>query len=172
MRTLLPLIAGACVILLASGCPNGVGLDDPSAGIPATDNPVRRMAVWPSQNQALDWDDDAEPDGLHVPVFLWSSDPLPVHRLGTLQCILYQADPQDTAQRIELLRWEYGPQQMRTLVRRNRRDWPFYPLVLDWGGKVPKVGRVLLRVRFIDPQTGPVSSDEIAFTVTRTGPRV
>ena len=170
MKYILPLLVGLCAVLLGAGCP-GNGELTSDGPIAAGGEPVRRIAVWPAKNQALNWDADPEPDGLHVPIFLWGDGPLPVHRLGTLECVLYRIDPQDATRRIELYRWEFGPERMHQLVRRNQRNWPFYPLALDWKDKVPNVGRVLLRVRFIDPVTGPISGKEIPFTVTQTAPR-
>jgi hypothetical protein len=168
MKPILPLSLLAAAALLA-GCPQN-GTVDPSA-IPVSNGPVRRISLWPSSSTALNWDADPEPDGLYVPVFLWGDGPLPVHRLGTFEAVLTRQDPADSAQRIELYRWTFGPEQTRDLVRLNRRGWPFYPLVLDWGDKVPTVGTVLLQIRFIDPASGPVTSEEVLFTVTRTAPR-
>jgi hypothetical protein len=170
MRFALLGVMAVAAALLGAGCP-GNGAVEAGPQVRPSDRPVRQILVWPSSDAAVNWDGDPEPDGLFIRLYLWAvrGEP-PIHRVGTLQCVLYRRDPARPAERTEVRRWEFGPEQMNQLVRLNRKDWPFYPVRLDWQDQVPTVSPVLLKVQFVDPVSGPVGSPEMAFTVTRTGP--
>jgi hypothetical protein len=152
-----------CAALLpAVGC-------QPTPATQQAPQPVARIDAIElrAMPNALNWDEDAGPDGLRAEVFCYRVDrPQPAPVEGMMEFLIYEGRVRRSAlgSTEPFHVWRFTAAELRPCLVRRMGLWG-YVVQLGWGAHVPSASSVTLVARHVPPQGRPVHSAPISIAM-------